>query len=60
MYRNEWSWERGSNEERGQMVRQHTNSGLSDDQLCDLFNLTKEGLNIIRNGGRWRVEFNRN
>jgi hypothetical protein len=49
-----WSWESGTWHERGVMVRSHRHPRLTEDRLCGLFNLTKEGLRRIMGGKDWR------
>lgn len=52
-----WSWEIGSPRERADMVRSHLGIGLTEDHLCDLFNLTPEGLLAIKRGLNWDFAF---
>lgn len=55
-----WAWASGNPQERANMVRQHYKiPGLTAENLCDLFNLTTNGLVEIIRGHDWRSEYER-
>lgn len=55
-----WAWATGNPPERADMVRQHYRiPGLTAENLCDLFNLTINGLVEIIRGHDWRPEYER-
>lgn len=56
-----WTWATASPRERAAMVRGHARGSrpLSFDQLCELFDLTKNGLDAILAGNDWRPEYER-
>lgn len=46
-----WAWVTGTPRERADMIRSHWRFGR--EKLCDLFNLTDEGLTAILDGDDW-------
>lgn len=55
---NRFEWWSGSPRERADMIRRHY-GGLSSEKVCDLFELTPEGLDTIARGADWSPEFER-
>lgn len=56
-----WTWVDGTPRERANMVRAHHRPALMVpfDQLCELFNLTTNGLHKILDGDDWRPQYQR-
>ena len=50
-----WTWETGTPRERAEMIRRHGN--LKDETVCDLFDLSVEGLLAIRRGADWCEQY---
>jgi hypothetical protein len=53
-----WTWEHGTQRERGEMVRSHVTACRGDhEKLRELFWLTESGLRRILAGDDWRPEY---
>jgi hypothetical protein len=61
-----WHWEDAPPKERADFVRAHAQPGqdrktraLKRNELCDAFNLTRDGLHAILRGADWHPSFQR-
>lgn len=55
-----WTWVKATPRERAEFVRQHRHdSSFTQDKLCELFDLTHDGLRQIMNGADWRPDYKR-
>lgn len=58
--RNPWTWETGTPKERADLVRSTSDiTGISTDDICDLFDLSYKGLADILRGRDWQREHSR-
>lgn len=51
-----WTWDTATPHERACFVRENRRLGIMDWDLCELFNLTREGLSEIARGKDWRPD----
>lgn len=56
---NRWTWEDATPRERANWVRSNRAIGVMDWDLCELFELTPDGLAAIVRGKNWEERFSR-